>query len=1147
MSQLLLIDDDPLIGKTLVDLLALHGYGACRAESAEAGLELLAGGGFELVLLDVRLPAMNGFDACARIREAHGPHLPVIMMTAFGDPVAVRRGYESGADDFLHKPIDTPALILKVRAFLRLKSTHDELARSREQAQARARDLARLHEIGRDWSLIAEPAEFFRMVTQRLAALIGAPIVGVALQDPVTRCMEAALPVHGLSEDRARAFRYVPRPEYRSLWSPRSGRPCVINEPGSDPRLAQEIALLAEAQSVVLVPLVAEGELIGLLGAADKPGGFTDGDVQLLSTFAGPVATFLRGRQSYDRERRQAARFERMAALVGDMAAVAGRARLLELTATRVQGDLGFDHVAFYAPGPDGALALQAEAGATTVAAEPDAVRFALRLAGPIELARTAEAARLAVPVRAGERPLGVLTVTGRGSGGRFDDEQTSLLSTLAGHLALALQRAESEAATEHLARQMATLYDLGLETAALRDLPALVARATEEAGRLIGADHSSVFRFEERERLLRRFAVWSREPESPTQPLPVFRLGEGIAGRVARDLLPVLVNDAGSHPDFVRRGHAVARIVCVPLTHYDRDRGRTVLYGVLNATRPPGSPAFSEDDRDYLTRFAGQLSIAIANSVAFAAQRERSEQLALVNSVLRETAAILSRERILETAVRRIHEHFRPSLVAMLVPEQDVFRVAAAAGPARAAWTGGAVAEGAAGAALRERRTVVAAEGEPEFVPRLPGSRSVAALPIVCGGDVAAVLHVEDARASGFDRGEVITLETLADGIGILLRTAELYEALESTNSRLVELDRMKSELLNVVAHDFRAPLAAILGWAELLTDPEHTAEVQERARWIVESAQRMAALMDRTLESTRLETGQFAFDFGLVDLAALLRGVAARLPADAAHPLRLELPDEPLPCWADGERIVEVVENLLSNAIKYSPAGGEVRIQAQREREQALVSVIDQGIGIAPENLSLLFRPFSRVHDRQATGIEGFGLGLSICERFVRAHGGRFEVKSVPREGSVFSFTLPLFGARAQARAPVVVVAAAEAGTRRELRRAAEDLGFAVHEAVDGVEAVEAATRLRPVAVVLDRILPRLRADEVAERLRLTAATSAVPLLAVADESDFGARGALFRAFLSRPLDRAQVSAALARLTARAVSTTSARGPVE
>ena len=1132
MAQVLVVDDDPLIGKTLVDLLGLHGFPATRAESGERGIEELSTGGFDLVLLDLRLPGMSGFETCSRIRELHGPHLPVIMMTAFGDPIAVRRGYEAGADDFLHKPIDTPALILKVRAFLRLKSTHDELARSREQAQARARDLARLHEIGRDWSLIAEPFEFNRMLTQRLAGLIGAPIVGIALHDPATRSMEAALPVHGLVDERAKSFRYVARPEYRSLWSPRSGRPYVSNQPGSDPRLAQEIGIMAEAESVVLVPLLAEGELIGLLGAADKPGGFSEGDVQILSTFAGPVATFLRSRQIFDQKRRQAARFERLAALVGDMAAVSGRARLLELTVMRVQRDLGYERAAFHAPRADGTLAVEAEAGSETAPSDPEALRWALRLASPLEAARSETATELAIPVRAGEHALGVLTVT-RGQPGAFDEEETSLLSTLGGQLALALRRAESEAATEHLARQMATLYDLGLETAALTDLQALFARATEEAGRLIRADHTSVFRFDDKEQLLRLFAVWASEPSPPPEPRPAFKLGEGIAGRVARDLLPVLVNHAEQHEDFVPRDNPVARILCVPLTHFDRDRAATVLYGVLNATRRPGSPPFTDDDLEYLTRFAGQLSIAVANSVAFAAERERSEQLALVNAVLRESAALLSRERILETAVRRIHEAFKPCLVAMLVPDGEVFRLASAAGRSGkdAAWAGSPLAEGPQGRALRERTTVVASEGEPGFAPQSQEARSAVAVPISHADEVAAVLYVEGDRLFAFDRGQVITLQTLADGIGILLRNAELYATLEHTNARLVELDRTKSELVNVVAHDFRAPLAAILGWAELLTTGAEDEEQHARAHAIVGAASRMAGLMDRTLETTRLETGQFAFDFRLVDLATRVREAASHFRSDPEHPLLLDVPDEPLPAWADGERIAEVVENLLQNAVKYSPGGGEVRLSVKRERETAVVSVSDHGIGIDPGDLAKLFRPFSRLRDRRSAGIEGFGLGLSICERFVRAHGGRFDVKSLPGEGSTFSFTLPLFGAVAQSRAPVIVVATSDAGTRRDVRRTAEPLGFVVHEVQDGVEAVEAVARLRPAALVLERILPRLRADEVAERLAAQASTRSVPILLLGAAE--GAVG-LFRECLPHPLDRRMLQAALERLGA-------------
>ena len=262
-------------------------------------------------------------------------------------------------------------------------------------------------------------------------------------------------------------------------------------------------------------------------------------------------------------------------------------------------------------------------------------------------------------------------------------------------------------------------------------------------------------------------------------------------------------------------------------------------------------------------------------------------------------------------------------------------------------------------------------------------------------------MLYVEGDRPFAFDRGQVITLQTLADGIGILLRNAELYATLEHTNARLVELDRTKSELVNVVAHDFRAPLAAILGWAELLAAARRESpreEQRNRAQAIVGAASRMAGLMDRTLETTRLETGQFAFDFRLVDLATRVREAASHFRSDPEHPLVLDVPDEPLPAWADGERIAEVVENLLQNAVKYSPGGGEVRLSLKRERETAVVSVSDRGIGIDPGDLAKLFRPFSRLRDRRSAGIEGFGLGLSICERFVRAHGGRFEVKSRP-----------------------------------------------------------------------------------------------------------------------------------------------------
>jgi signal transduction histidine kinase/DNA-binding response OmpR family regulator len=1145
MSRILVVDDEPCILKTLVDLLALHHFpAAVTAGSGEEALEVLAREPCDLVMLDVRLPGISGFETCARIRETYGPSLPIIMLTAFGDPAAVRQGHEVGADDFLTKPLDTASLVLKVRAFLRFKSVHDEVVRAREEAQAHARDLALLHEIGRDWSLIAEPEEFNRMVTQRLAGLIGAPVCLIALYDPATRMMSASIPAHGLPDDLARQMRYEVKREYRSLWNFRSGRPYVSNRPQSDPRLVPEMVRLTKVQSIVLVPMLSEGHVLGLLVAANKRGGFTSNDVRLLSIFAGPAASFLRSRRIFERQRRHATVAQRMSDLAGDMAGTVGRRALLDLAVHRIQKDLGYLRVGFWSPDPSDELVQEMEAGPDRPADFPvdrGHLMWALRAATPLQRSPGGSLSELVLPVRAGERGLGVLVLL-RASAAPFADEDVNILATLAGQLAVAIQKTESVAQTEHMARQMATLYDLGQETSALRDLRQLFAKGTEEAGRLIKADHTSVLRAIEGGDAvpggeLRIFAAWARDPVKETYSQPVFRMGEGIAGRVARDRVPVMLNDVEQQSEFVPRGNPVSRLLCVPLAYYDQESDASVLFGVLNATRRPGSPRFTNDDLEYLTRFAGQLSIAVANSVAFGAERERGEQLALVNALMREIAGNLSRERILDTAVRRIQQAFHYHVVMIAVPDYEagVHRVAAAAAASQPAtkWGSYNLHVGVAGRAIREKRTVLVPDvlQDPDYIALFPATRSEVAIPIVAGGEVVAVLNVESEARRGFSRSQVMTLETLADGIGIILRNAELFQAVERTNSRLVELDHMKSELVNIVAHDFRAPLAGVLGHAELLEwKPDAPLDDRlQQARSIIHAATHMASMVDKTLKTTRLEMGQFPFDFGLVDLGGVVREVLARTPADERHPLETDIPEDPVPCWADRERLAEVIENLVSNAAKYSPEGGPVRVEVARDADAATVRVSDRGIGIDPAAQGKLFKPFSRIRDPKTAGIQGSGLGLYICERIVRAHGGQLAVESRAGEGSTFSFSIPLYGVVAQTRAPLVLVAAGDERTRREVRRVAQGQGFGIHEVSDGVDAVEAAVRLVPAAVILDRVLPRLGAEEVAQRLKDNVATTSIPLFALADSAELGSQARLFEACVPKPLDAAALAAAL------------------
>jgi CheY-like chemotaxis protein len=275
------------------------------------------------------------------------------------------------------------------------------------------------------------------------------------------------------------------------------------------------------------------------------------------------------------------------------------------------------------------------------------------------------------------------------------------------------------------------------------------------------------------------------------------------------------------------------------------------------------------------------------------------------------------------------------------------------------------------------------------------------------------------------------------------------------------------------------------------------------------------------------RLDTGYLPFEFRMLDLGATVREVLSRLPADPAHPVSAEVPEDPVPCWADRERMLEVLENLLSNAIKYSPGGGSVHVEVCRVGDQAEVRVSDQGLGIPADQMDRLFLAFSRIRSPQVAAIEGSGLGLYICDRIVRAHGGRVWASSQEGRGSSFALSLPLYGPAARVQTPLVLVAAGDESTRRQVRRLAREAGLDCFEVSDGVEAVEAAIRLGPQAVVLDQILPRLRAEAVAARLRDRPSTASIPVVALATGAGREADPAPFSARLPKPLDRAGVRA--------------------
>jgi two-component system, OmpR family, sensor histidine kinase MtrB len=171
-----------------------------------------------------------------------------------------------------------------------------------------------------------------------------------------------------------------------------------------------------------------------------------------------------------------------------------------------------------------------------------------------------------------------------------------------------------------------------------------------------------------------------------------------------------------------------------------------------------------------------------------------------------------------------------------------------------------------------------------------------------------------------------------------------------------------------------------------------------------------RLASLVNDFLDVERLEEGKLMLAQELVDMARVVREQTQLFAGQSPnHLLDVSLPETPLAVRGDPNRLAQVVANLLSNAIKYSPSGGVVHVEGEREGTHVRVSVSDQGIGIPQDVQKEIFGRFVRGH-ATANGIEGSGLGLAISRSLVEAHSGRIDFTSTSGEGSTFWFELPL-----------------------------------------------------------------------------------------------------------------------------------------
>jgi PAS domain S-box-containing protein len=229
----------------------------------------------------------------------------------------------------------------------------------------------------------------------------------------------------------------------------------------------------------------------------------------------------------------------------------------------------------------------------------------------------------------------------------------------------------------------------------------------------------------------------------------------------------------------------------------------------------------------------------------------------------------------------------------------------------------------------------------------------------------------------------------------------------------QLRELDDVKNEFVSNVSHELRTPLTSIKAYTETLLDLVDDDDVETQREFlsiINEECDRLTRLISAMLNLSRMEKGKLDFSFSESDLLKLARRVVDACSVDAEnHSVVLEAPDALTLFEFDSDKMQQVFYNIIGNAVKYSPEGGQVKVMIQPNDADVNVEISDEGLGLSPEDLEMVFEKFYRVKSDSTAEIGGTGLGLPITKYIVESHGGKIWVTSEVGKGSSFHFTLP------------------------------------------------------------------------------------------------------------------------------------------
>jgi signal transduction histidine kinase len=459
-----------------------------------------------------------------------------------------------------------------------------------------------------------------------------------------------------------------------------------------------------------------------------------------------------------------------------------------------------------------------------------------------------------------------------------------------------------------------------------------------------------------------------------------------------------IVTTDAQSDPRFAKEEsvifYSLRSILCAPL----QTQGETI--GVIYVDHRAHSNRFTEDDLEIFNALANQAAVAIENAGRYTridkALNNRIEELETLTEIDMQLNENLDFQRIIELtidwAIKGTHgaqawvtifeegltnqtQHYKDSCEQLPFPPDTLLSQ---------------LSENFYAQVLQENRNA------PAYL----------VAPIQHAGKSIGTLTV--AHPKSFSEQAIQFVGRLAARASVALENAHLYQAVQDANES-------KSQFISIVTHELRIPLTSIKGYTDLIYQGvvgPVTEQQKEFLRVIRNNSNRMAALISDLSDISRIERGILKLDPVFIPLHGYVDEIINRLRPNIegkSQEVFITVPESLPRVYADPNRLVQILTNLVSNASKYTPENGSITIQASQDQGQVRVEVIDNGIGINPEDQAKLFTKFFRSESPAVREQNGWGLGLSVTKKLVEVMGGKIGMTSSPGKGSTFWFRIP------------------------------------------------------------------------------------------------------------------------------------------